>query len=68
MRETRSVEVTKPALKRGLILLIRAMNLVPLNKVKIVLIDEIHNIPLPRYFYAKGYQDRQIRMNKKTVQ
>lgn len=52
---------TKLAAKRGLILVDTKYEFGKTKQGKIVLIDEIHTPDSSRYFYAKGYQDRQDR-------
>ncbi|MCI2229634.1 phosphoribosylaminoimidazolesuccinocarboxamide synthase [Polaribacter sp. MSW13] len=50
---------TKIAASRGLILVDTKYEFGKTKEGKIVLIDEIHTPDSSRYFYAKGYQDRQ---------
>jgi phosphoribosylaminoimidazole-succinocarboxamide synthase len=52
---------TKLAAKRGLILVDTKYEFGKTKQGKIVLIDEIHTPDSSRYFYAKGYQERQDR-------
>jgi len=51
---------TEIAAKRGLILVDTKYEFGKTKEGKIVLIDEIHTPDSSRYFYAEGYEDRQV--------
>jgi len=52
---------TEIAAKRGLILVDTKYEFGKTKEGKIVLIDEIHTPDSSRYFYAEGYEDRQVK-------